>query len=38
MLPPFFTPQPVFSEARVIVDCFRKAMHLSSPERIADSG
>ena len=34
MLPPFFTPQPGFPEAKAIVDCFREALKRSSPERV----
>ncbi len=34
MLPPFFTPQPGFPEAKAIVDCFREALHRSPPERV----
>ena len=34
MLPPFFTPQPGFPEAKAIVERFRKALHQSSPERV----
>ena len=34
MLPPFFTPQPGFPEAKAIVDCFREALHRSPPGRV----
>ena len=34
MLPPFFTPQPGFPEAKAIVDCFRMALHQVQPKRV----
>lgn len=34
MLPPFFTPQPGFPEAKAIVDCFREALICTPPQRI----
>ena len=34
MLPPFFTPQPGFAEAKAMVDGFREALQRSPPERV----
>ncbi len=34
MLPPFFTPQPGFPEAKAIVDCFREALLRAPPRRV----
>lgn len=34
MLPPFFTPQPGFPEAKAIVDCFREALLRTPPQRV----
>ncbi len=34
MLPPFFTPQPGFPEAKAIVDCFREALLCAPPQRL----
>ena len=34
MLPPFFTPQPGFPEAKAIVHCFRTALRHVQPRRV----
>ena len=34
MLPPFFTPQPGFPEAKAIVDCFREVLLCTPPQRV----